>query len=112
LEELSIHHEEYDIPADVLTVIEEKKKAAAKNATATMEAKKRKGAGASRAISKNLKVSTMVDTSTASVVPSASDSVRASASAEDILDGSGGRALTSLAIETEKLVVLEDIGGG
>jgi hypothetical protein len=84
LEELGIRHEEYDILTDVLTVIEEKKKAAAKNATAVAEAKKRKGAGASRDVAKKLKVSTAVETSAASATPCASDSARASAFAEDV----------------------------
>jgi hypothetical protein len=118
LEELGIHHEEYDIPADVLTVIEEKKKkAAAKNTTVVAEAKKRKGTGASRVVSKKLKVSTTAETSAASAAPSASDSARASASTEDVSDGSSGRAPTPRALtppvtETEKLAVPEDIGGG
>jgi hypothetical protein len=48
LEELGIHHEEHEVPWEVLATIEEKKRrAAAKNATATVETKKRKGVGAS-----------------------------------------------------------------
>jgi hypothetical protein len=113
LEELGIHHEEYDIPANVLTMIEEnKKKAVAKNATAVAKAKKRKGARASRAIAKKLKVSTVVETSVASTAPSTSDSAWVSASAENVSSGSSGRALTPLVVETKKLAALEDIGGG
>jgi hypothetical protein len=48
LEELGIHHEEHEVPTKVLTTIEQKrKKVAAKNATAAVESKKRKGIGAS-----------------------------------------------------------------
>jgi hypothetical protein len=48
LEELGIHHEEHEVPPEVLATIEEKKRrATAKNATAIVETKKRKGVGAS-----------------------------------------------------------------
>jgi hypothetical protein len=92
-----------------MAIEEKKKKATAKNATAAVEAKKRKGCGASRAVSKKLKVSTVAETSAASATPSASE---ASASAEDVSDGSGGRAPTPPAAETEKLAMPEDIRGG
>jgi hypothetical protein len=42
-EELWIHHEEYVVPPEVILSIEEKKKVAAKNATAVAKSKKRKG---------------------------------------------------------------------
>ena len=52
-EELGIHHEEHKVPSKVLKSIEEKaKKAAAKNATAVVESKKRKGASGPKTISK------------------------------------------------------------
>jgi hypothetical protein len=48
LEELGINHEEHEVSSEVLATIEEKKRrAAAKNATVTVETKKRKGVGAS-----------------------------------------------------------------
>jgi hypothetical protein len=48
LKELGIHHEEHEVPPEVLATIEEKKrKTAAKNVTAAMETKKRKRVGAS-----------------------------------------------------------------
>jgi hypothetical protein len=51
--ELGIHHEEHDVPAKVHKSLEDKaKKATAKNTTATAEAKKRKGVGTSKVISK------------------------------------------------------------
>jgi hypothetical protein len=53
LEELGIHHEEHEVPTEVLTTIEQKrKKAAAKNAIAAVESKKRKGIGASQVVGK------------------------------------------------------------
>ena len=43
-EELGIHHEEHDVPVKVRKSLEDKaKKAAAKNATATADAKKKRG---------------------------------------------------------------------
>ena len=52
-EEFGMHHEEHDVPAKVHKSLEDKaRKAAAKNMTATAEAKKRKGTGASKVISK------------------------------------------------------------
>jgi hypothetical protein len=56
-DELGIHHEEHEVPAKVLKSLEDKeKKVALKNTTATAEAKKRKGIGRAKAISKKQKV--------------------------------------------------------
>jgi hypothetical protein len=56
LEELGIHHEEYVVPLEVFASIEEKrKKAAAKNATAAAESRKRKGQVGPKAVAKKLK---------------------------------------------------------
>jgi len=52
-EEFGIHHEEHDVPVKVHKSLEDKaKRATTKNATAAAEAKKRKGTGASKVISK------------------------------------------------------------
>ena len=52
-EEFGIHHEEHDVPVKVHKSLEDKaRKAAAKNTIAATEAKKRKGTGASKVISK------------------------------------------------------------
>lgn len=57
-EELGMHHEEHTVPPKVLKSLEDKaKKAAAKNTTAAVEAKKRKGAGVSKTISKRQRTS-------------------------------------------------------
>jgi len=46
LEEYDIHHEEYEVPAEVLADLEKKRKdATAKNVTTVVEAKKPKGGG-------------------------------------------------------------------
>jgi hypothetical protein len=52
-EEFGIHHEEHDVPAKVHKSFGDKaKKATTKNATTVAEAKKRKGTGTSKAITK------------------------------------------------------------
>ena len=51
--ELGIHHEEHDVPVKVHKSLEDKaRKATAKNAATTAEAKKRKGTGAPKVVSK------------------------------------------------------------
>jgi hypothetical protein len=68
LKELGIHHEEHKVPLEVLAMIE--KKAAAKNAMAAAESKKRKGIGASMVIAKKQKIPMAGPTSTAFFVSS------------------------------------------
>jgi hypothetical protein len=56
LEELGIQHEEHVVPLEVRTTIEEKrKKAAAKNAIALVESKKRKGEGPPKLLPRNIR---------------------------------------------------------
>jgi len=70
-EEFGIHHEEHDVPAKVHKSLEDKaKKATAKNATTAAEAKKRKGAGVSKVVSKKYK------TAAASIADSTSVDIR------------------------------------
>jgi hypothetical protein len=65
-DELGIHHEEHKVPAKVLKSLEDKeKKAALKNTTATAKAKKRKGIGRAKAISKKQKVGAASDAASA-----------------------------------------------
>jgi hypothetical protein len=52
LEELGIKHDEYVFPSKVLLSLEKKKDVAAKNVTAAVEAKKRKGTGTVKVVSK------------------------------------------------------------
>lgn len=91
-----------------MAAVEEKKKAATKNATAVAEAKKRKGAGAPRAVAKKLKVAAMVEASTASAAHSASWSARASVSMKEGSVGNFGRAPMPLVAEAKKIAALED----
>ena len=52
-EEFRIHHEEHEVPAKVYKSIEDKaRKAAAKNTTTVVEARKRKGATVSKVTTK------------------------------------------------------------
>jgi hypothetical protein len=102
LEELGIHHEEHEVPTEVLTTIEQKrKKVIAKNATAAVESKKRKRIGASQVVGKKQKVSTSGPASAASSI---SGSGRASADAVEVSveNSSGG--------PTEAVVVAEEVG--
>jgi hypothetical protein len=56
-EEFGIHHEEHDVPAKVTKSLEDKaRKAAAKNAMAAVEAKKRKGGTPSKVVTKRQKM--------------------------------------------------------
>jgi hypothetical protein len=90
LEEIGIHHEEHEVPPEVLVAIEEKKKETiAKNGTATMETKKRKGIGGPRVLAKKQRILTAVVTSsTSSIFGSARVSTNAKeASAENRGEG-------------------------
>lgn len=52
-EEFGIHDEEHDVPTKIHKSLEDKaRKVAAKNTTVATEAKKRKGTGASKVVSK------------------------------------------------------------
>jgi hypothetical protein len=97
LEELGIHHEEHEVPLEVLATIEEKKrKAATKNVTAAAETKKRKGVGASQVAAKKQKTSVAAEASAASTTSSTSRSVKASANAkEDSAKNSGGGPMST-----------------
>jgi hypothetical protein len=111
LEELGIHHEEYEIPPEVLASLEEKKKKkknAAKNTTAAAKSKKRKGQMGPKALAKKLKVGS---TSTALRASPTSSSVQASASAREgsMEDTSGDHAASTT---EEVLKTLADGGDG
>jgi hypothetical protein len=108
LEELGIHHEEYEIPPEVLASLEEKKKNAAKNTTAAAKSKKRKGQMGPKALAKKLKVGS---TSTAPRASPTSSSVQASASAREgsMEDTSGDHAASTT---EEVLETLADGGDG
>jgi hypothetical protein len=84
------------------------KKAAAKNATAAAQSKKRKGIRASKVVPKKQKISTASPTSTASSI---SGSARASTDAVEVSAENSGWGLTEDVMEVEKIDALEDIGG-
>jgi low affinity Fe/Cu permease len=106
LEELGIHHEEHKVPPEVLDMIE--KKAAAKNAMAAAQLKKRKGIRASKVVPKKQKISMASPTSAASSI---SGSARASTNAVEVSAENSGWGPTEAVMEVEKIDALEDIGG-
>lgn len=61
MEELSIKHDEYVVPSEVLLGLEKKKNATAKNATVTAEAKKRKCGGTAKVTSMKQKVGVVME---------------------------------------------------
>jgi hypothetical protein len=85
-EEFGIHHKEHDVPTKVHKSLEDKaKKAATKNVTVVVEAKKRKGSGTSKVISKKQK------TLTASVAASVDASTAASTDDDEkVVENVGG----------------------
>jgi hypothetical protein len=100
-EEFGIHHEEHDVPTKVHKFLEDKaKKAATKNATTAVEAKKRKGAGTSKVISKKQK------TLTASAAASVNASAAASADDEEEVVENVGRGSGSIAARIEVSALL------
>ena len=95
-EEFGIHHEEHEVPTKVYKSIEDKaRKANTKNTTAMAEVRKRKGATASKVITKRRK------TRAASAAASTDVSVAASANdGEEVAENVGG-ALASLLLGRE-----------
>jgi hypothetical protein len=88
-EEFGIHHEEHKVLAKVLKAIEDKEnKVTLKNATAVAEAKKRKGAGQGKTISKKRKVG-------------ATSAIASAGSAEEVEESRAG-AVPSMAEEEEE----------
>ena len=61
-EEYGIHHEEYEVPAEVFMALE-KEEAATRNVTVAAEAKKRKGGGAAKALAKKPRVGVLAEAS-------------------------------------------------
>jgi hypothetical protein len=103
-EEPRIHHEEHDMPMKVHKSLEDKaRKAAAKNATATVEVKKRKGTGAPKVVSKKQK------TAAASATASAAASVEAD---EEVAENvGGGSAFADARMDEEHSAASLDPGG-
>jgi len=73
-EEYVIHHEEYEVPAEVFAALEKKKEAATRNMTIAAEAKKRKGGGAAKALAKKPRVGVLAEVSAGSSSGSGSSS--------------------------------------
>lgn len=110
LEELGIHHEEHTVPPKLLKSIEEMaKRTTAKNVTAAVESKKRKGADVSKAIGKRQKTGpSVVAISTAA---SATSSVEASADTYEGVAENVGRGPTLVGADTEwRFFASRDLG--
>jgi hypothetical protein len=107
--EFGIQHGEHDVPMKVHKSLEDKaKKATTKNATTMAEAKKRRGAGASKVISEKQKTLTAAainstDASTAASVDDDDDEV-----AENI---GGGSSSVAAGMGGERSVASLDVGG-
>lgn len=109
LEELRIHHEEHEVPPEVLATIEEKKKkAVAKNVTVVAESKKRKGIGGPKVLAKKQRIPTAVAASATSI----SGSARASADAEEASAKNSGKGPSLAGMEAEKSAMLDSFDGG
>jgi hypothetical protein len=99
-EDLGTHHDEHKVPPKVIKLLEDKaKKAAVKNTTVTAEAKKRKGSGQVRAVSKKQKVGS---TSAATFVGTGEEVAK---------NVGGGSATTPLSTEGEQSAAFTDLGG-
>jgi hypothetical protein len=121
-EEFRIHHEEHDVPVKVHKSLEDKaKKAATKNATAVEKAKKRKGAGRSKVISKKQK--TLIAAAVASTDASAAASADGDEEVAENVGGDSGsvavgtgseRSIASLYLGGDDFVdtALQGMGGG
>ena len=107
-EEFRIHHEEHDVPMKVHKSIEDKeRKAATKNVTIVVEARKRKGATMPKVITN------MQKTRDASIAASADASAAASANDDEEVAENVGGASGSAAARTggERSAASLDLGG-
>ena len=105
LEEYGIHHEEYEVPIEVLACIEKKRDAATRNVTVMAEPKKRKGGGAAKALAKKPRVGVLAEVSASS-----SSSGGSSSASSRLAEPAEGLIASAHVIEAPTMKVCAPIG--